>query len=93
MNSDVWIHSIESEFMNLIHKHEFMTWITYWESRIIQYSEFMIWIQKCNLAYEFLYWIQKNHNSDYCYEFIYELELNVQKVAKTFLELGKKNYS
>ena len=54
----VWIQTYEFIVSNLnswiwFHKLEFMIWIHYWKSRMIQYSEFMV----LNSVVEYVIWI------------------------------------
>ena len=76
MNSDIRIHCIQSEFMNMIS----LTWIhdMNWILKIDENS--MFWIHGIEFSSEIwhmnsLKWIQKNHNSDFCYEFIHEMNI------------------
>ena len=76
MNSDIRIHCIQSEFMDLIS----LLWI-HNMNWLLKYDEnSSSWIHDIEFNSEirhmdWLQWIQKNQNSDFCYEFIYELNI------------------
>ena len=75
MNSDIRIHCIQSEFMKLI-----SLWILNMNSLLKIDENSMFWIYNIEFSREIwhmnkLWWIQKNHNSDFCYEFFRELNI------------------
>ena len=76
MNSDIRIHCIQSEFMNLIS----LTWIHDMNSLLKIDENSIFWIHDIEFSSEIwhmksLKWIQKNHDSDFCYEFIHDMNI------------------
>ena len=74
MNSDIWILCIKSEFMNLIS----LTWIHDMNSLLKIDDNSIFWIHGIDFSSEIwhmnsLKWIQKNHSSDFCHDFILEM--------------------
>ena len=68
----IWIH--KSDFINMNSWYEFITEIN---------ENSIFWIHSFEFSGEIteiwhmnsLLWIQKNHNSDFCYEFIHEMNI------------------
>ena len=84
----IWVH--ESQFMN--HSHASMISIHPWKFLRIQYSESMVLnsVVKCGI------WLScKNHESDFKYEFIYELSVyefwHTSEFMVEFMVLNKKH--